>query len=547
MKNILRISFLALLFMVSACRNTELDDLLINPNEVTPESADIEFVLANVQLQFENFVHDAQNETAPYTRMLAMTGGQQYSNQDFPQNFDFTWEVAYARILTDVALVKQLAADKGLPIHGGVARVMEAYTWMTLVDLFGSVPRSEALQGTDIPSPAADDDDADYAHALGLLDEAIAELGKTAATPRTDLFYGGNKAKWIRLAKTLKLRYYLNTRLVDSGKAKAEINALLTEGDIISSAADDFRFPYSSNRLNPDARHPYYSDNYEVDAVTYLSNYYMWTFFGEKSVVDPRLRFYFYRQDGDTTDEDLFTLDCPTLPRPDHYTGPYPFCVAATNGYWGRDHGNADGIPPDGLKRTTFGVYPAGGSFDNDSFTGQGNGGQNGAKGAGILPIVMHPFVEFMKAEAALTLGAGTGDARAYLESAVRASIASVISISKAAVSVPAAFDPSAAAIDAYVGAVMDLYDAAGTDDARLDVIMKEYYLALWGNGLESYNNYRRTGKPTGMQPTLEPDPGQFPRLMWYPSAYVNRNQNASQRALTQQVFWDKNPAGFIN
>ena len=33
------------------------------------------------------------------------------------------------------------------------------------------------------------------------------------------------------------------------------------------------------------------------------------------------------------------------------------------------------------------------------------------------------------------------------------------------------------------------------TDGDRLNVIMKEYFIALWGNGIESYNNYRRTGK----------------------------------------------------
>ena len=33
-------------------------------------------------------------------------------------------------------------------------------------------------------------------------------------------------------------------------------------------------------------------------------------------------------------------------------------------GYWGRDHGNDEGTPPDNFTRTASGVYPAGGSFD---------------------------------------------------------------------------------------------------------------------------------------------------------------------------------------
>ena len=77
---------------------------------------------------------------------------------------------------------------------------------------------------------------------------------------------------------------------------------------------------------------------------------------------------------------------------------------------------------------------------------------------------------------------------------------------------------------------------------------MKEYYIALWGNGIESYNNYRRTGKPSNMQPVLQTNPGPFIRSFLYPSVYVNLNKNATQKSSTAvQVFWDINPAtGFL-
>jgi hypothetical protein len=43
---------------------------------------------------------------------------------------------------------------------------------------------------------------------------------------------------------------------------------------------------------------------------------------------------------------------------------------------------------------------------------------------------------------------------------------------------------------------------AAGTN--KLELIIKEYFLAAWGNGIEPYNAYRRTGYPSNFQPTLE-------------------------------------------
>ena len=61
----------------------------------------------------------------------------------------------------------------------------------------------------------------------------------------------------------------------------------------------------------------------------------------------------------------------------------------------------------------------------------------------------------------------------------------------------------------------------------KLNIIMKEYYIALWGNGIDAINNYRRTGKPDNMQFTRTAAPGSFTRSMLYPANLVNLNLNA--------------------
>src|SRR5664279_388927 len=83
-----------------------------------------------------------------------------------------------------------------------------------------------------------------------------------------------------------------------------------------------------------------------------------------------------------------------------------------------------------------------------------------------------------------------------------------------------------------YINKVKSLYLAAGSTDEKLNVIMKEYYLAAWGNGLEPYNSYRRTGKPENMQPALGPSPGFFIRSFFYPPSYIDFNINATQKTL---------------
>ncbi|MGB3545707.1 MAG: hypothetical protein WBA17_01965, partial [Saprospiraceae bacterium] len=314
---------------------------------------------------------------------------------------------------------------------------------------------------------------------------------------------------------------------------------------------------YGSTRANPDSRHPYYSDGYEANGPSvYMSNYMMWFMFADKPVEDPRLRYYFYRQDCDETDEDLFTLQCVTFPYPDHYPQGLPWCTASSDfgdpldnygGYWGRDHGDDDGIPPDDLKRTAWGQYPVGGLYDANQCDDVSNQGVDGLRGAGIEPFLLSSFVEFLKAEAALTMGA-TGDPAAYLEAGMRESISKVRNFGALPAGIDPNLIPSDSIVEEYIETVMDEFNG-GDDDLKMQIIAEEFYIAAHGSGLNIYNLYRRTGKPRGFQPVREQNAGPFPRTFWYPTNYVNRNSNASQRPdLTTQVFWDTNPGtGFIN
>lgn len=297
-----------------------------------------------------------------------------------------------------------------------------------------------------------------------------------------------------------------------------------------------------------------------------MSNYYMWLLRADKedaegnAIVDPRIRFYFYRQtDGPTDNVNDYSCFYSEFPdqdfKPDHYIAvdpDLPYCLASDDGYWGRDHLNNEGIPPDGFLRTVYGLYPAGGRFDENSFERTQNNGVDGALGEGIQPFMLASFVDFLRAEAALTLGTND-DARALLESGIRKSMDKVLGFADKVdlsvvvgedldgneITAEQAFLPTEDDVQEYIDFVLAEYDAAD-DDGKLDIVVKEYYIALWGNGLEAYNLYRRTGKPNNMAPALEASPGEFIRSHFYPANYVNLNSNATQKNnLTERVFWD--------
>ncbi len=84
-----------------------------------------------------------------------------------------------------------------------------------------------------------------YAAVQAKLDTAITLLGGTGTGPAgADLFYGGNKTKWLRLAHTLKARFYLHvaerqgTSAYQAALAQAQ-QGLQKGDDLLSYQSDD--------------------------------------------------------------------------------------------------------------------------------------------------------------------------------------------------------------------------------------------------------------------------------------------------------------------
>lgn len=550
-----------------ACGNFDLD-LQENPNELTPESASINDLYNGVQLTIPQIFLGLQGAPGQAARMYH-AGAFSYAAWTTPNTFNGVWTNVYSDLFPDVDALVTLAAVNGFDIHAGTAKIMKAYVMMAMVDVFGDIPYTEAGQGVEIISPNVDTGASVYAAAIALLQEATTQLtGTTAPSPAYDNFYGGDATKWITLANTLRLRAAINMGDV------ATVNAL-AGGDIIDTAEEDFQFSTGNQRTNPDSRHPFYgggNGHYETGDGDYLSNYYMWLLLTDKGSADPRIRYYFYRKVDDAEDQDATTFSCHHTALPtqsagnnlNHWDAIDPglrdtYCVLS-DGYGGRDHLNGSGTPPDGPTKTSYGLYPFGGDFDNDEFEDTRNAGTTGGGGEGITPILMSFQVDLLLAEAVLSLGAA-GNAQTYMESGVRKSMAKTVSFESlvetkmtgtesVAVS-PGVFEDQTvrmiygtdqADIDAYVTALNTAYTGA-TAAQQLDMVVKENYIASWGNGLEAYNMYRRTGYPSNMAPALEDAPGQFPNTFFYPADFVTRNSRVEQKVLATKVFW----AGAVN
>src|SRR2546430_1418516 len=140
--------------------------------------------------------------------------------------------------LADIRQVKAATAASGDRVWLGIAKIWEAFTIGSASDMWGDVPYSEV---TTSATPALDNRFTLLAALQTLLSDAITDLGSTGAGPGTaDLIFNGDPASWIKVAHTLKARYFMHT--AESLGTGAYTNAIAEalQGISDASGAGDF-------------------------------------------------------------------------------------------------------------------------------------------------------------------------------------------------------------------------------------------------------------------------------------------------------------------
>ncbi|MDT0607927.1 SusD/RagB family nutrient-binding outer membrane lipoprotein [Croceitalea rosinachiae] len=548
---------IALVVQIESCETTELD-LTLNPNALTEADLDADNLLVTIQESFARHINgggsgeevfNAGNEGLDEMGMdLTRIGnffGQLYNNQFQAATQDDEWNNAYRGVLETSEALITVAEEQGLTRHIGMARFFQAYTYSSMVDFFGDIPFNDALQareGVFAPTltPGADV----YAACFDLLDQADANFTNAAVRePANDLFYNNDFDKWQLATNTLRLKLLAQTRLVDSS-AEAQFNAIIASGNYIQSTDDDFQFQWGTNQSQPETRHPRYVDGFSVTGSgDYIANWYMERMF---EVNDPRLRYIVYRQtngvpgsDTPPTAPDAGQLGCSVItnPPPQYLAGGFTFC-SLDNGYWGRDHGSEEGIPADGFLRSTWGVYPFGGRFDDSRFEEVGQ--DTGAQGAGITPILTAHLVQFLQAEMAMAAGNEVG-AGTLLQQAVATHIDKVQNSGIVDPDADDSFEPTEQNVTDFLATVDASFQNANTE-GKWNVLGEQFLRASVGMGIDAYNFYRRSNYPTVLQPNINPNPGTFMNSVFYPANSVNTNSNISQKPNNAVfVFWDTN------
>lgn len=250
---------LGLTVSVTSCRD-DYSDLNQNPSAVT--KGEISYLFAEAVNKFDPQPYLEYYYNAPmkyqWSGMGISTGGASDGILTLTATGDQQdSHVAVLRVLRAMEHENAQLSEETQALNDGylkAANILSIYMGLFATDMYGSIPYTEACQAAygGTITPAYDTVESLYDLWLTQLDEAITTFtgGTASMLSSQDVVYGGDLAKWAKLANSLKLR--IAVRLLNQNKTKALQIASAVESascGYIDSPSEDFRFAKGSTAI----------------------------------------------------------------------------------------------------------------------------------------------------------------------------------------------------------------------------------------------------------------------------------------------------------
>lgn len=466
-------------------------DVNLTPNNPTAVPPSVVLPAVEVAAAFANanelnrFCSTIMQQTAgaansPATYDVYQTNGGDFGNQ---------WRgELYNGALINAQKTIEIATASNSFAYTGIAKIMKAYAFALTTDMWGDIPYSQALQGEAFLQPRLDKQEDIYKgnQSLGiqslfdLVREGLADLDKQSVTAPT------SADDVVYQGNLTKWRRAGNTLLLKLANTISVKEPILAKQVISQVITGNTFITLNADDLNV-------------------------TFGGSVGSRDPRYQ-YSNVTNGSNFRDDLIlstryltllqSLSDPRLPL--FFTRP-----AANYVTW--DNGQVGSRPTPTTSWSRYNAYVT------------------GANGEGPVRLLTNFQRAFILAESALTLGTA-GDPQALYTEGVRASMTLA--------------GLTTAQIDAYLAANPKVATLTGTAAQKLEQIITQKYIAFTGNGLELWNDWRRTGYPTQQpaQNAVGVD-GTRPVRAVYINEEIQRNPNFTNPAPQSniKVWWDAN------
>jgi hypothetical protein len=510
-KSTITLSVIVLLSFTTSCRkdmNGLNQDLKLLPQDLLKiDGKEASILLPGMMTNIEspvNYIYQGQqdlgqDEYAGYTAVPSVFLG---NVNNFTYSFvsgwvDYCWDVPQQNILNTWLQWKLKGFDTKYPDLYGIALICKVFGASRAADTFGPIPYSKIGTTANVPFDSVQEA---YNAFFADLDQAIAALSAVEdKEPNADQLrfkpfdnskFGGDYAKWIKTANTLKLRLAIRISNIDGAKAKAEAESAVSNKYGVLEAADGGFFMNVSGQNPLDEIVTSWGDMRLGAPVSSILG----------GLKDPRLT------------KMALPADDPAL------------------------NGQIEGIRT-GIALTT-------GTYSNFSKLATSFGAP--------LKIMSGAESFFLRAEGALKgWNMGGGSAQIFYEGGIRASFieygaGGVDTYLTDATSTPAAYvDPKNHANDAAPLSNITVKWTEGDPLARkLERIITQKWIAVYPEGYEGWAEFRRTGYPH-LYPVKKNDSqgkiadGDFVKRMPYSGTFTNASKAQVDAAVAKEFGGD--------
>ncbi len=226
---------LALIVGITQCKLPD----NVNPKRAT--SVPVETLFTNAEVALFNMIDDVnvnRNVLRLYVQYWNETtyfDESRYLMQDrqIPDNYVTRF---YKDVLMDLKQAKEIVMEDDLGDPDGqrnkaaILDILMAQAWLTVVDGFGDLPYTEALQKKENTQPVYDDAASIYDAEIANLKAAINALGAGSSWGSADVMYFGDNGLWKKYGASLLLRVGMRLADVSPDKAKSAVQAALDAG-----------------------------------------------------------------------------------------------------------------------------------------------------------------------------------------------------------------------------------------------------------------------------------------------------------------------------
>jgi hypothetical protein len=554
MKKINKISIVFLcalgLLLGNACTE-KFEEFNTDPKIITAELIDPGLILTYIERNFVMGSNYGNGTYGCFCGMCKRDDDAPFLETDAPG----IWNNAYTVRLNNLSNIIQLIEGKEnkdeLINKQAIARILKVWGVTVLTDTYGDVPYSESClpQKQAVYDPKYDTQQSIYADLFKELKEAAAQLDESKVSyGSADLIYGGDVAKWRKLANSLRLRMALRVRYVDAALAREQMSDL-TEAGLMTTLSED---AYVLNNSDyPDHLNPRYYRivNYSTISESVYTHMVMITILRNDSIhLDPRIKIYAdtikATWKGGTSPNGYACWNwdyrgSPTLGMvPVEYKYPWgsntvsniadfwrvpivaPAIMRCSEVYFALAEAKLAGLLPAGFSSTAEQYYQKGIDASIDWYKWFYD------LTAPQIPDLMLNYVH--------------NEAYAPGEGWTQADVDKYLDYKKITDEEVAAFKATA------------MYTLFGTEDEQLEKIINQKIVALYPNEFQGWCEYRRTGYPkVPIGPDQAALAGVVPRREPWPTTEETINSASFQEALSRygvdsrltKFWWDANPA----